>query len=475
MRLTQDGYVGTGQLPTMGANPSWTRRSLFRLGLMAVVTALMTLVFVGQANAQATTRLVDDDGQGAPGNCDAADDAFETIQEAVDAGASGDTIQVCPGTYNEKVTVNKANLMLNGAQSGVDARNRTGDESVVDSSSVSGFAPTFYVTAGGVTIDGFTVQGADNDPGILTDRDASGYTIINNIVQNNTIGIYPNSEGTDETVIENNLIRNNNVAGAASGTGIYADQGSENVIINANELAGNNNAAIVFDTFLGPNTDLEITNNDISDTGMVLLNVEQSTVRGNDISAVEGSGVFLGGNNDTITIRGNSITDATGAAIRLRALSGLGDNANIEVIGNNLTGNSYGVRVAGHDGALEIHQNRIFDNSTAGIRNDDDEVVDAENNWWGCNEGPNEDGCDTTIAPADVDADPWLVLDIEADPAVILTGGATSKITASLLTNTGSGPVADDFPDGVLVDFATDKGTLDSARHPPRTARRPPS
>jgi Ca2+-binding RTX toxin-like protein len=460
MRPTHEAHLGAGHPTAVEANSPLTSTNLFRIGLMMVVAALMTLVFVGQANAQTAPLVVDDDGQAAAGDCAATTTTFDSIQEAVDAASPGDEIQVCPGTYDEKVTVNKVGLTLSGAQAGNDARTRTGSESVVDSSSVSGFAPTFNVTADDVTIDGFTIQGATDDPGILTDRNASGYTIVNNIIQNNTIGIYANSEGTNPTLIQHNLIQDNDVDGAASGTGIYADQGSINVDIDENELAGNDNAAIVFDTFLGPNTDLRITNNDITDTGIVLANVEQSVVSGNDIDVVLGAGITLGGNNDTISIRGNSITQATGAAIRLRTFSGLGDNANIEIIGNNLTGNAYGVRVAGHDGALEVHQNRIFDNSTAGIRNDDDEVTSAENNWWGCNEGPNQDGCDTTFSPADVKADPWLVLDVQSDPDRILTGGATSQIEARLLLNKGAGPVATLFPDGVLVDFATDEGTL---------------
>ncbi len=454
MRLTQDGQVWTGHPPAKTASLPWRGRTLVRLGLVAIMAAVL-LAFVGVGQARADTINVCKTGSpNAP--CD-----YQTIQAAVDAANPGDTINVEAGEYNETVAVDVADLTLNGEQAGNDARERSGDESVVDSSSVSGFAPTFNVTAGGVTIDGFTIQGAADDPGILTDRNASGYTIVNNIVQNNTIGIYANSEGTNQTLIENNLIQNNNVSGAAGGTGIYADQGSVNVVINANELAGNDNAAIVFDTFLGPNTGLQITNNDISDTGIVLLNVEQSEVSGNDISGVQGSGIFLGGNNDTISIQGNSITEATGAAIRLRTISGLSDNANIEVVGNNLVGNAYGVRVAGHDGALEVHQNRIFDNSTAGIRNDDDEVTSAENNWWGCNEGPNADGCDTTLTTSDVDADPWLVLDVQADPDVILTGGANSQIEARLLTDEGNGQVATRFPDGVVVDFATDRGDVD--------------
>jgi nitrous oxidase accessory protein NosD len=48
---------------------------------------------------------------------------FNTIQAAVIAADPGDIVKVCPGTYTENVTVNKA-LILRGAKAGVDARTR---------------------------------------------------------------------------------------------------------------------------------------------------------------------------------------------------------------------------------------------------------------------------------------------------------------------------------------------------------------
>ncbi len=40
---------------------------------------------------------------------------FHTIQEAVTAARSGDTIKVCPGRYEEVVTVDKPDLTIKGA------------------------------------------------------------------------------------------------------------------------------------------------------------------------------------------------------------------------------------------------------------------------------------------------------------------------------------------------------------------------
>ena len=85
---------------------------------------------------------------------------FTTIQAAVNAANPGDTILADAGIYAENVTINKA-LILEGAQHGVDARTRSGLESIVDGTYNGGKTP-FYVTADNVTIDGFTVQGATN-------------------------------------------------------------------------------------------------------------------------------------------------------------------------------------------------------------------------------------------------------------------------------------------------------------------------
>ena len=75
--------------------------------------------------------MVDDDGKATASNCAAPNPTFNTIQAAVIAADPGDIVKVCPGTYTENVTVNKA-LSLRGAKAGVDARTRAAtNESVV--------------------------------------------------------------------------------------------------------------------------------------------------------------------------------------------------------------------------------------------------------------------------------------------------------------------------------------------------------
>jgi hypothetical protein len=74
-------------------------------GSFAAAVAL-ALCGVATANASAaTTRAVDDDGRATPKDCNALAPASPTIQGAVTASSSGDTIVVCPGTYVEQVTI----------------------------------------------------------------------------------------------------------------------------------------------------------------------------------------------------------------------------------------------------------------------------------------------------------------------------------------------------------------------------------
>src|SRR5438309_5222344 len=122
----------------MNMNRSAVLRALalaFSLGLIIVATS---------AVAAATTLTV---GNATSGTCP---HVFTTIQSAVTAAAVNDTIQVCPGTYNELVTVDKT-LTILGAQSGVDARTRV--VPVTSESVVSNGDGDFQILADKVVID----------------------------------------------------------------------------------------------------------------------------------------------------------------------------------------------------------------------------------------------------------------------------------------------------------------------------------
>ena len=66
--------------------------------IILIVSGLcMPMIQFAEDASAATTWTVDDDG--------GAD--FTTIQAAINAASSGDTIQVADGTYNETITIDK--------------------------------------------------------------------------------------------------------------------------------------------------------------------------------------------------------------------------------------------------------------------------------------------------------------------------------------------------------------------------------
>lgn len=95
-----------------------TKRSFPSMRLLLSISLFGALVVLNTATsgtAQAATLLVDGDGQATATDCDASGFAFNTIQAAVNAAVSGDTIQICPGTYDEQVVVTTSHLTIRGA------------------------------------------------------------------------------------------------------------------------------------------------------------------------------------------------------------------------------------------------------------------------------------------------------------------------------------------------------------------------
>lgn len=72
---------------------------------------------------------------------------------------------------------------------------------------------------------------------------------------------------------------------------------------------------------------------------------------------------------------------------------------------NDITGNAQGVVPAPFDG-FAVRWNNFGAHSVAAVAYTGVVPLPAENNWWGCTEGPGAPGCD--VASGDVDHTPWL-------------------------------------------------------------------
>jgi len=256
---------------------------------------------------------------------------FTSIQAAVDASSNGDTIQVSPGLYQEHVVVNKS-VTLSGPQAGVQGTLHNGGEAVVDGTSNG--AP-FQVTASNVTIDGFTIMNGANpvvtqpSSGVALDVSTANINIVNNIINNNTTGIYVN--GTN-ILIQGNVIENNKLTGPTGGSGIYSDQGSANVTIADNRFLNDLNGAITF--------------------GLLPI-----TIRANSADPLRNSNLLVT-RNSFQDINLGSFADITNGTISFNSLHATDQFSNIgiqggviglNILGNDLSGGTRGVRIVGSD------------------------------------------------------------------------------------------------------------------------------
>jgi len=210
---------------------------------------------------------------------------FSTISAALLAPpAPQDVIVVGPGTYNESVSITIPNLSLLGAQAGRDARvdrHDSAKESIVDATGQGGGpggGAAFYVVARNVVIDGFTIQGGSggtNGAGIYVSSAAAFPTaILNNIIQNNAVGVFLNLGQL--VLIKNNLFKTNNAGEAGSseidfagmaGFGIAGYGGDEGTAITDNAFEGNLAAAMA----LYGGTFVEVTKNTSKNDGSFLV------------------------------------------------------------------------------------------------------------------------------------------------------------------------------------------------------------
>jgi hypothetical protein len=291
--------------------------------LFVSVGVAAALAFSSAPSAAQTELVVDDDGVQCPG----AD--FTSIQAAVNAAAAGSTIRVCPGTYNEVVTVNTPNLSLVGpsripsasACTSPTAPDPTADAIVQASNPAGGVV---NLLANGIRFQRFTVQNNTLGTGILTGASFSGHRVAANTVQNNVIGVYFNSNGTADSAVLLNCIRQNNQPGAASGNGIYSDLGLEDADIVRNTFFQNESSGIVLTgTTPGAVENVDIDRNVSRQDGSLLaiFNSTNTDVRVNSARDNSGSAIFIGGDNSGLDVLYNGISGSA-RGVRANALGG---------------------------------------------------------------------------------------------------------------------------------------------------------
>ncbi|MFA9558486.1 nitrous oxide reductase family maturation protein NosD [Evansella sp. AB-rgal1] len=340
---------------------------------------------------------------------------FPTISAAVTAANEFDTIRVAPGIYNETVIVNKT-IQLHGAQSGVDARTRTGSpgaESIIIGSGVSG---AVQLVNDNVVVDGFTIANNSAGPGIGTTNGFSGYWVFNNIVQNNVFGLFINSNGLTESQVKQNVFHNNNQPGGSSGNGIYSDSGVQNLFIESNLFTGSHaSTSINMIGIILQASDIIISRNKmIMDNSIFLLGTTNVKITNNIMLDTQGDAIFTAGDTDRTEIESNILHNSNLNGIRVDSLFGTGDNTNIRAKLNSIQGNVVaGLNIAAGSYNATIPNRRL----------------DATNNWWGSSDGPSPIGTGDAVIDPDGIAEitPFLTADPLALPGQVISTGPIQR------------------------------------------------
>jgi hypothetical protein len=138
--------------------------------------------------------VVNDDLDG--DGCHGRTAEYNTIQSAIRAANPGDTIWVCPGRYEETVTVTKEHLTIKGANAGRDAtRPDRHRESIVTSNDPTG---TVQLLEDDITWDGFEIRDNTAGPGMYTSPQHSGYFVADTIFRDNGMGLHLGADGAHQ-------------------------------------------------------------------------------------------------------------------------------------------------------------------------------------------------------------------------------------------------------------------------------------
>jgi len=346
--------------------------------LFSILFILVLVVSLGLATAAPVLADIID----VPGD-------YDTIQEAIDEADPGDTIIVAAGLYEENVIIDKS-LTLNGAQAGVDARTRSGDETIIepdDGVCIQVISATGRV----VVIDGLTVQNAGH--GITAPEPVMAAEItVKNVRALNLVTFAISMAFTIEATVEYCYVE-----GAAYGINVGA-----------------------LDPF--PPTVSTFRNNEIVNVAYGFTGYfKDSLIEGNLVRDFATEGKGIDGQFLDSEIKNNTVTGyVEGAALTFEDHYARALSENVKVEGNTFTGNDLGIYVFDTQTELTgitVNFNNIADNSWYGIWNEGGETLDATKNWWGDASGPSK------VGPGDGDDistkvlySPWLGAELGTEP-----------------------------------------------------------
>jgi hypothetical protein len=295
--------------------------------LVLAATAAVALVTITSASAVSGNKIT----VGVSNTKLCKDPDVSTITAGINAASDGDFIYVCPGTYNESLTVNKSVTIL-----GTNGRIGPKPQRCLKESSYPGTEPdvdavvtgTVNVTAANVTLKQMTFTNAGT--AITVGAGAGSFKLDGGVLQNNSTGLLLN--GADQTVTFSCFRHDSTgISGPGSlvtalidhsyffsnGTGINLAAGASDVT--ADSLYTRSDSQF----FVATGTNLEITHNATSSgsgDGIVLNGPTANTglVSGNQFQHLGGTGINIVNNGlDNSQIEFSFIKKNTGDGISI--------------------------------------------------------------------------------------------------------------------------------------------------------------
>jgi hypothetical protein len=266
-----------------------------------------------------------------------------------------------------------------------------------------------------VNISGVTITGGNNPSdnfgggGIIGGGPGNALTLSNCIIDGNTdaASATPKGGGIEFAgggvlTIDNCVISNNTAGSSASNLGVGG--GVDFQLLNNAGAAGQGGLSITNSTFTGNKAGL-------SNSGAGgAVRVAATTTQVPSILNIS--------NNTFTSNQANAATNGLGGAISSVSSHTITARFN-RIVGNTATG-----------GATGMYQTTASTGS-----------INATQNWWGCNAGPGNAGCDSIGGvTANITTAPRLVLTHTASPNSILVNQG-STLTASFLTDSAGGAV----------------------------------
>lgn len=385
---------------------------------------------------------------------------FVSIQDAISAATSGNTINVAAGTYNENIVIDKSINLTGEDQS----------STIVDVSSST--LRGIDIQASNVNISFITVSSTtDTSPyliGATGTIDAADLPLTKILLKNVTISgpgstkTFGITQGFRAENINDLKLFNITISGMREHAFDILD--SSNVHIDTAKFIGEDFSTVCTPPFTGcpgpeairiEDSDNILVENSVIDGGFLGINFAynpgtwddsgtQGIARNNTIDRTWDA-ILLADKADGLIQNNTLRTSNTGVLV------GFQDNdpnpplpLTANITENIITSNVRGIRIQNtHATETTINFNNIFGNSAFGVLNFDSGIVNAENNWWGNANGPTHATNLLTPRGDDVSNNVNFIPWCSSSTCQTTFGGVTLSTAAPIILNQVGGTAID--------------------------------